>query len=101
MHIKKGDKVIVIAGKDKGKEGVVAKAMPRESRVVIDGINMVKRHEKPRKANQKGQVVSRPSPLHISNVMLLDPKTGKRTRVGSGVGKKGRVRVTKKSGTEL
>ena len=80
MHIKKGDKVIVIAGKDRGKEGVVTKALPRETKVVIDGINMVKRHQKPRRANEKGQVVSHPSPIHASNVMLIDGKSGKRTR---------------------
>lgn len=78
MHVKKGDKVIVIAGKDRGKEGVVSKAMPKVSRVIVDGVNLVKRHQKPRRQNEKGQIVSRPMPIHVSNVKLAGAKAGKR-----------------------
>jgi large subunit ribosomal protein L24 len=79
MKIRKGDKVIVISGKDKGKTGTVSLALPKESKVVVEGMNTMKKHQKPRKGGQKGQIVDRPMPMHVSNVMLLD-KSGKRTR---------------------
>jgi large subunit ribosomal protein L24 len=100
MKIKKGDKVIVISGKDKGKAGVVSAAMPKDNKVLIEGVNLRKKHEKARGA-RKGQIVERAMPLHISNVMIADPKSGKGTRVGilrkDGV----RSRVAKKSNTEF
>lgn len=101
MKIKKGDSVIVITGKDKGKSGKVLRALPRESRVVVEGVNIRKRHQRSTRADQKGQVVDKTLPVHVSNVMLLDPKTGKQTRIGKE--KKGDrlVRVAKKSGTTL
>jgi large subunit ribosomal protein L24 len=101
MKIKKGDNVIVIAGKDKGKKGKVAEAFPRDLRVVVEGVNLQKKHMKSRRSGQKGQIVSFAAPMHVSNVMLLDPKGDKRTRVG--ISRKGdkRVRVAKKSGAEL
>ncbi len=101
MRIKKGDNVIVIAGKDKGKTGEVLKAMPAESRVVVKGISMAKRHERSRKGNQKGQIVEKAMPIHVSNVMLLDPKGGKRTRVGIKREKGSAVRIARKSGAEF
>jgi large subunit ribosomal protein L24 len=95
-------KVVVIAGKDKGSSGRVIKVMPKEERVVVEGVNMVKRHTKPDIAHPQGGVVSREAPLHISNVQLRDPKTGKPTRVGFKVNDKGRkVRVAKGSGVEI
>ena len=98
MKIKKGDKVIVITGKDKGKTGEVTKAMPKENKVIVSGINMVKRHQKPSQENAGG-VVSKEMPIHVSNVALVDPKSGKATRVAIRVEEGGRkVRVAKRSG---
>jgi len=68
MKIKKGDNVIILAGKDKGKKGKVIRALPRESKVVVDGINMLKRHRRPRKSDEKGSIVEMAMPLHVSNV---------------------------------
>jgi large subunit ribosomal protein L24 len=101
-RIKKDDVVIVIAGKDKGSSGRVLMVMPKEERVVVEGVNMVKRHTKPDIAHPQGGVVSKEAPLHISNVQLRDPKTGKATRVGFKMNDKGRkVRVARGSGVEI
>lgn len=101
MKLKKGDKVIVIAGKDKGKKGVITESFPLLNRVIVEGVNIAKVSEKPRAKGGKGQVIERAMPLNASNVMLVDPKDGTRTRVGiKKIGGKN-VRVTKKSGSEL
>ena len=101
-RIRKDDMVVVIAGKDKGSSGRVLKVMPKEERVVVEGVNLVKRHTKPDIAHPQGGVVSKEASLHISNVQLRDPKTGKPTRVGFKVNDKGRkVRVAKGSGVEI
>ncbi|MBO7257579.1 MAG: 50S ribosomal protein L24 [Alphaproteobacteria bacterium] len=98
MKIKKGDQVIVITGRDKGKTGEVTKAMPKENKVLVSGINLVKRHTKPTQENAGG-IISKELPIHVSNVALIDPKSGKATRVGIKVEKDGsKVRVAKKSG---
>ena len=68
MHVKKGDKVIVIAGKDRGKSGKVTRALPREDKVVVESINMLKKHQKSRKRDSKGQIIERATPIHVSNV---------------------------------
>ncbi len=81
MKIKKDDEVIVLAGKDKGKTGKVIKAMPAESRVVVQGLNLVKRHERASQKNPQGGIISKEASLHVSNVALVDPKDGKATRV--------------------
>ncbi len=102
MKLKKGDKVIVIAGKNKGETGVIAVAFPQENRVLIDGINVSKRHRRPSQQNQKGQIVEKSMPIHASNVQLVDPKTGKPTRIRIVRGKDGaRERVAVKSGETL
>ncbi len=101
MKIKKGDNVIVISGKDRGKTGSVIKALPKEDRVIIEGINVSKRHERSRKGGQKGQIVEKNMPLHISNVMLLDPKSGKRTRIRTPREGGKRTRVASKSGATI
>ena len=95
MKIKKGDKVIVIAGADKGKTGVVQKAYPRLDRVVVEGVNVHKKHKKPTQTNPEGSIVDIYAPIHVSNVALVDPKTKKATRVGYEVVKGEKVRVTK------
>src|SRR3989344_7619113 len=101
VRIKKGDKVIVIAGKDKGKTGAVLKAYPKLDKVVVGGVNISKRHERSRKGGQKGQTVEKTMPLHISNVMLMDPKGNKGTRVRIERKDGKRVRVAARSGTTL
>ena len=82
MHVKKGDKVIVITGKDKGKTGVILAAYPKENRVLVEGVNIVKKHSKPSQVNPQGGIINQEAPIHVSNVMPIDPKTGKPTRVG-------------------
>ena len=72
MHIKKGDKIIVLTGKDKGKTGTVAKAIPALDRVVVTGVNISKLHKKPRKGGEKGQIIEQASPMHVSNVKLVE-----------------------------
>ena len=101
-RIKKDDTVVIIAGKDKGRSGKVLMVMPKEDRVVVEGLNMVKRHTAPNITHPNGGVVSKEAPLHISNVALRDPKTGKPTRVGFKTNAKGvKVRVAKGSGVEI
>ena len=81
MHVKTGDKVIVISGKDKGKQGTVLKAIPREERVVVEGVNMVKKHQKPSQLNPDGGILETEAAIHVSNVMHVDPDSGERTRI--------------------
>lgn len=101
MHIRKGDNVIVIAGKDKGKTGKVLRAFPADSLIVVEGVNVHKRHQRPRKAAQHGQVVDKTMPIHVSNAMVVDPKTNKQTRIGRKDVKGKKTRIALKSGTEL
>ena len=100
-RLKKGDMIVVIAGKDKGKQAKISKVLAGSARVVVDGVNMVTRATKPNQANPQGGLVSKEGSIHISNVMLLDPKTNKPTRVGKKVVKGKITRIAKKSGTEL
>lgn len=98
MKVKKGDTVVVIAGKDKGKRGEVLRSIPADWRVVVQGVNVVKRHTRPA-AGQPGGIVEKEAPIHVSNVMLVDPKTDKPTRVGRKLLEDGRrVRYAKGSG---
>lgn len=97
---KKGDKVNVIAGKDKGKSGKILYVL--KDKVVVEGINIVKRHQKPTAQNQTGGIVEREHPIHISNIMMADPKTGKSTRIGHEIDKNGKkVRISKKSNEKI
>lgn len=99
MHVKKGDTVIVIAGKDKGKKGRVLASYPKKDRVLVEGINLVKKHTRPSQSNPQGGIVTQEAPIHVSNVSLIDPKSGKPTRIGYTVLDNGtKVRVAKKSG---
>lgn len=98
MRIKKEDKVIVIAGKDKGKTGKVLRVFPVKNQVIVVGVNVKKKNQKPTKGGQKGQIIDKTFPVHTSNVMLVDPKSGKRTRVGKKLVGKKFVRFAKKSG---
>lgn len=93
--------MIIIAGKDKGKKGAILEALPRANRVIVEGANIAKVHEKSRTKGTAGQIIERAMPLHASNVMIIDPKKDVRTRVGiKEIGGKN-IRVTKKSGSEL
>jgi large subunit ribosomal protein L24 len=96
--IKTSDRVVVLAGKDKGREGQVIRVMPKENRLVVSGINMVKRHTRPSQGDPQGGIKHKEAALHISNVALVDPKTGERTRVGFRVEAGKKVRYAKKSG---
>ena len=98
LKIRKGDHVVVIAGKDKDKNGEVLKVLPKEDRVIVQGVNMIKRHQR-QTPQQEGGIVTREAPIHISNVALEDPKDGKPTRVGYKFLKDGRkVRFARRSG---
>ena len=101
MKIKKGDKVIVISGSYKGKTGIVQRAYPSIDKVVVEGINVRKKHRKPTQANPEGSVVDIYAPIHVSNVALIDPKTKKATRVGVEEVKGKKVRVSKASKSKL
>jgi large subunit ribosomal protein L24 len=102
MKIKKGDKVMVIAGKDRGTAGSVARVLPKDNLVLIEGVNMQKKHRRPTSRSRSGQVIDKAMPIHVSNVQLIDPKSGKPTRVGITREKDGtRTRVATKSGATL
>ncbi len=101
MNIRKGDKVIVMKGKDKGKTGTVERAFPAIGKILILGMNIRKKHMKARKQGGKGSVVEIPTPIQASNVMIVDPKTGKGTRTASKVVGGKKVRVAAKSGTQI
>ncbi len=101
MHVKKGDKVQVISGKDKGKQGVILESYPKKDRVLVEGVNIVKKHSKPSQANPQGGIISQEAPIHVSNVMPLDPKSSTPTRVGYQEVNGKKVRVAKKSGEVL
>lgn len=99
LHVKKGDKVVVIAGKDKKKNGTILAVDTAKERVIVEGVNIVKRHTKPNPVNPEGGIIEKEAPIHVSNVQLADPKTGEPTRVGHKVLQDGnKVRYAKKSG---
>ena len=104
MKIRKNDSVMVIAGNSRGKTGKVLKVYPETQRIIVEGVNIMKRHTRPSQKNPQGGIVQREAPIHVSNVMLLDPKQNQPTRVGTAVvkdettGKKRRMRVAKATG---
>jgi len=106
MKIKKGDQVLIIKGKDKGKKGRVLRGFPAEFRVLIEGVNIKKRHQRPRREGEKGQIVETPSPLPVANLKLICPGCGKPTRVGykekSKIkNQKSKIRICKKCNQEI
>ncbi len=101
MHVKKGDKVKVLSGKDRGKEGVILEVFPKKERVLVEGVNMVKIHAKPSQDNPQGGILNQEAPIHVSNVLPIDPKTGEPTRVGYEIRDGKKVRIAKKSGEPL
>jgi large subunit ribosomal protein L24 len=106
-RIKAGDEVIVIGGKDRGKRGKVLRVEPRKDRLYVEGLNIVKRHQRPRqvagaqRSEQVGGVIEKEGPIHLSNVMVVDPQEGKPTRIGTEIEDGKRYRVAKRSGTRL
>ena len=96
--IKKGDRVVVLAGRDKGRQGQVLRVLPKDDRLFVGGINMVQRHTRPSQGDPQGGIKNKEASLHVSNVALLDPKTGAATRVGFKIEGDKKVRVAKKSG---
>lgn len=99
MRLKKGDRVVVISGKDKGKEGKILLSLPAENKIIVEGVAIASRHSKPSQANPQGGIVKKEVPINASKVMLIDPNTGKPTRVGHAFLEDGRkVRVARVSG---
>jgi len=101
MKIKKNDQVLIISGKDRGKKGKVLDVFPKEEKVVVEGGNIRKKHVKPKRSGEKGQVVETPAPIAVSNVKLICPKCGQLTRVGYKIVKDKKYRICKKCGVEM
>ena len=101
MHVKTGDQVVVISGKDKGKKGTVLKAIPTDNRVVIENVNVIKKHQKPSQMNPEGGILEVEAPIHVSNVMHVDPESGERTRVRHEIQDGKKVKIAVKSGKEI
>jgi large subunit ribosomal protein L24 len=102
MKIIKGDRVVVLSGKDKGSEGVVERAIPEAGKVIVDGVNIAKKHQAPTSGDQQGGIIDRAMPIDVSNVAVVSPKDGKATRVGYKINADGtKVRFCKRTGAEL
>ena len=102
LHIKKGDTVYVLSGEDKGKQGKVLSVNIEEQRAIVEGLNLVSKHTKPNAKNPQGGIVKQEAPIHVSNLQLIDPKSGKPTRIGRRKNDEGKtVRYSKKSGEEI
>lgn len=102
LHIKKGDTVVVITGNYKGQKGRVLEVIRKNDRAIVEGVNLVKKHTKPNAQNPQGGIVEQEASIHISNLMLVDPKSGERTRIGRREDDKGKlIRYSKKSGEEI
>ncbi|MBI4709126.1 MAG: 50S ribosomal protein L24 [Candidatus Portnoybacteria bacterium] len=101
MKIKKNDTILVIAGKDKGKKGKVLKVFPELSKIMVEGMNLVKKHRKPRKQNEKGQVIEIPKPFSVANVKLICQRCNQAARVGYKITDAGKIRICKKCGQEV
>jgi large subunit ribosomal protein L24 len=102
LHIKKGDAVVVISGENKGQKGKVLEVFAEKQRAIVEGVNMVSKHTKPNAASPQGGIVKQEAPIHISNLLNVDPSSGKPTRVGRKLNDKGKlVRYSKKSGEEI
>ena len=102
MKIKKGDRVVVLSGKDRGKEGVVMRAIPTAGKVIVEGVNTARKHQRPTRMTQSGGIVDKDMPIDVINVAVISPKDGKATRVGYRIKDDGtKVRVCKRTGAEL
>ncbi len=102
LHVKKGDTVVVISGNSRGSEGKVLEVVKEKDRAIVEGVNLVSKHTKPNSQHPQGGIITQEASIHVSNLMLKDPKTGKPTRIGRKLGKDGKlVRYAKKSGEEI
>ncbi|AIM24392.1 50S ribosomal protein L24 [Melissococcus plutonius] len=101
MFVKKGDKVKIITGKDKNKEGVVLSAFPKNEKVIVEGVNMMKKHQKPTQSAPQGGILEVEAPIHVSNVMVIDPSNGEATKVAYKEIDGKKVRISKKTGEAL
>ncbi|MBO5710197.1 MAG: 50S ribosomal protein L24 [Rikenellaceae bacterium] len=102
LHIKKGDTIYVLSGEDKGKQGKVLSVNIEDQRAIVEGLNLVSKHTKPNAKNPQGGIVKQEAPIHVSNLQLIDPKSGKPTRIGRRKNDEGKtVRYSKKSGEEI
>ncbi len=100
--IKRGDRVLVLAGKDRGKRGTVRQVLNKKDRIVVEGVNIIKRHQRARSMQQQSQIIEREAPIHVSNVMLIDPNTDEPTRVSFRKREDGSLtRVSKRSGEDI
>ncbi|PIZ00915.1 50S ribosomal protein L24 [bacterium (Candidatus Gribaldobacteria) CG_4_10_14_0_8_um_filter_33_9] len=101
MKIKKNDQVLIIKGKDKGKKGKVLSILPKSFKVLVEGVNVKKKHQRPRKQGEKGQVIEKIAPLPVSNLKLICLKCGKPVRIGYKIAEKKKFRICKKCGEEI
>lgn len=102
MKIRKGDRVVVLSGKDRGVEGVVERAIPETGKVIVDGVNMAKKHQAPTRADQQGGIIDRAMPIDVSNVAIVSPEDGKATRVGYRFDDQGnKIRICTRTGADL
>ncbi|XOB41052.1 MAG: 50S ribosomal protein L24 [Candidatus Nealsonbacteria bacterium] len=101
MKIKKGDTVLVISGKNKGKKGKILKAFPQKNKVLIEGVNLIKKHQKPKKSGEKGQIIEKPAPINVSNVKMICSKCNKATRVGYKLVGDKKYRICKKCNKQI
>ena len=102
LKIKKGDRVRVLSGKDRGKEGVVMRALPKHDKVIVENVNVAKKHQKATKATMQGGIIDKDMPLHVSNVAIISPGDGKPTRVGYRFDDRGtKIRICKRTGADL
>lgn len=101
MKIKKGDTVLVITGKDKNRRGKIIKVLPKINKIVVEGLNIVKKHLRPKRAGEKGQIVEISKPIDVSNVKLVCSKCGQPTRIGYKITEAGKLRICKKCGSEI
>ena len=102
MKILKGDRVVVLSGKDKGVEGVVERAIPEKGKVIVDGVNVAKKHQAPTRGDQQGGIIDKAMPIDVSNVAVVSPKDGKATRVGYRIDDDGtKVRICRRTGAEI
>ncbi|MDY7100772.1 MAG: 50S ribosomal protein L24 [Actinomycetota bacterium] len=102
MKIRKGDHVVVLTGKDRGKEGTVSRVLPKADKVIVDGVNVARKHQKPTRATMQGGIIDKDMPIHVSNVALVNPKDGKPTRVGYRFDAAGnKVRICRRTGDDI
>jgi len=102
VKIKKDDTVLIISGKDRGRKGKVLEVLPKEGKISVEGVNLLKKHQKPKKSGEKGQIIQLPKPIDVSNVKLICPKCGKPTRIGYKLREnKEKYRICKKCGQEI